>query len=837
MSGSRYPWSPNSLGVLFGLLALVPLRADAALPRRFPERFQFDAGHSIQRIAFGDINGDGRLDALAQTATDSVYSTYLGDADGRFVYQGDQVLGAEATAIALGDLDGDGRADAALSSLSSNTVVEYPSLPSGGFGAARLLAAPSRPSTLAVADFNGDGRADFIVSTRNDSRLKTYLQAPDGSFALAFSAVTSTNASAITLADLDQDGHLDVLLSHQIGKNIRTYRGLATGEFVPTGSYATDDDPSPAVAGDFDGDGITDFAYFSGSDYQANHLVVVRYGTTPGLFGAIHAVASEGPSGGPPLLAIAAGDWNGDGIADLAVNWTPTFTLLGSPSRTFAFYDAMPALNTNVVGLVARDFDGNGKTDLASFGPGVNGLSIAYAGQGLFGDGIHVTTPTHRIFFATGAGDVDGDGKMEEAVLAENDSVTTWHSMIYQFGSDGSPVLRNDVARLMGNEDSDCLVLLHDMNGDGRADLLTLTPSPTTVGVYLSQLDGGFSAPFDQTTPTYAPVGFAAGFVVTGSTGDAVVGDLKNQITNYPGGVKVLRGEGDGSLAPAQYNAGNPTRASKVVLGDVNGDGFTDVMTCYDNVVIYLGNGTGSFLISAVFPGSGRDLAFGDLNNDGHPDILTCGTAASLTLMAGDGHGGFAAPYELSTNPAGEVAIADIDGDGLNDIVASHPSRSSISIYYGRADGFPGNEDEYFVGDPAQLQVFDADGDGRPDITYVSQERGTLEVMLQRSQAVSVGNPVLSSRFGLQLASANPARRSMTFRISIPEASAAVLGIFDLQGRLVRQYAGLTARSDGWASVTWDGRLASGNRAPAGVYFARLVSERSRASTKFVLMN
>src|SRR6185369_14457587 len=70
MSGSRYPWSPNSLGVLFGLLALVPLRADAALPRRFPERFQFDAGHSIQRIAFGDINGDGRLDALAQTATD-----------------------------------------------------------------------------------------------------------------------------------------------------------------------------------------------------------------------------------------------------------------------------------------------------------------------------------------------------------------------------------------------------------------------------------------------------------------------------------------------------------------------------------------------------------------------------------------------------------------------------------------------------------------------------------------------------------------------------------------------------------------------------------------------
>jgi hypothetical protein len=845
MTRSRSFWSPSFLGAVFGFFVLCLPQAEAALPRRFPERFQFFAGQTIQRIAFGDINGDGRLDAFAQTAVDSVYSTYLGDANGGFVYQGDQVLAA-AEAIALADLDGDGRADAVLSSTGANTIVEYPSLANGGFGASRLLAAPTHPTTLAVADLNGDGRADLVVTTLNDSRLRTYLQANDGSFTLAFTAVTSSNASALTLADLDHDGHLDALVSHTTGKNIRTYRGLATGEFVPTGLYATNDDPSPAVVGDFDGDGVMDFAYFDGPYWPPPHVVWVRYGTGTGLFGPTHAVVSEGLSGGPPLYSIAAGDWNGDGIADLAVDWTRTLTFLGSSDRSFTPYDQMPAF-PGVTGLVARDFDSDGKTDLASFGPGVNGLSLAFARQGMFGDGIRVTTPEHGGLFSTAIGDVDGDGKMEEAILGENDSVTTLHAMVYQFGSDGSPVLRNDVARPMGTVDQSGLVRLHDMNADGRDDLLTLNTSPTTVGVYLSQLDGGFSAPFDQTVPTYAPVGFAVGSVVTGSRGDAVVGDLNNSITNYPGGVKVLRGVGDGSLAPVQYNALSPTYPSQLVLGDVNGDGFTDVITCYDNVVIYLGNGTERFTIGGtLFPGGRKSLAFGDLNNDGHPDLLTCSDGAgiysqgpgvaSLSIMAGDGHGGFAAPYELSTHPASQVAIADIDGDGLNDIVASHPGRNSISIYYGRPDGFPGNEDEYFVADPAQLQVFDADGDGRPDITYVSPDRGTLEVMLQRSAAVAVGTPPPSLLPTIQLASANPARGSMSFRVQLSEGQGARLGIFDLHGRVVREY-GLVGDKEGRASATWDARLASGVRASSGVYFARLTSERTKASTKFVLMN
>jgi len=152
-----------SLSVFGALFVLCPPGAEAALPRRFPERFQYDAGHTIQRIAFGDIDGDGRLDALAQTAADSVFSTYLGNADGRFLYQGDQVLAPGATAIALGDMDGDGRADAVLSNLGLGTVVEYPRLANGTFGAGRLLASPSRPTAIAVADFNGDGRADFLV--------------------------------------------------------------------------------------------------------------------------------------------------------------------------------------------------------------------------------------------------------------------------------------------------------------------------------------------------------------------------------------------------------------------------------------------------------------------------------------------------------------------------------------------------------------------------------------------------------------------------------------------------------------------------------------------------
>ena len=167
------------------------------------------------------------------------------------------------------------------------------------------------------------------------------------------------------------------------------------------------------------------------------------------------------------------------------------------------------------------------------------------------------------------------------------------------------------------------------------------------------------------------------------------------------GCVGVLLGNGDGTFqAELSSNYSGGLSALSVAVADVNGDGKPDVVvanqcgtdTCTSsNVGVLLGNGDGTFQ-AATSPDSGglfADwIAIADVNRDGKPDVIVANSSTSSTddlgnvgVLLGNGNGTFqnAVAYPSGAYGAASVAVADVNGDGLLDLVVANCSSTASS--------------------------------------------------------------------------------------------------------------------------------------------------------------
>jgi hypothetical protein len=143
-----------------------------------------------------------------------------------------------------------------------------------------------------------------------------------------------------------------------------------------------------------------------------------------------------------------------------------------------------------------------------------------------------------------------------------------------------------------------------------------------------------------------------------------------------------------------------------------------------------------------------------DFNRDGHPDLAVTSYDGHVTVLLGDGQGGFAgapgSPVSVGGNALPTVVATDLNGDGRPDLAVSDFTSNSLIVLLGDGSGrfAPAAGSPVAVGaNPTKLAVGDFNGDGHPDCAVVGQAQGTVSVLLGDGLggfAVAAGSPITS---------------------------------------------------------------------------------------------
>ena len=340
--------------------------------------------------------------------------------------------GNGAYSLAVGDFNRDGLPDFAVANNLDSTVSLFLSQTGspGTFSASTIGTAEgsfSGPTGIIAADFNNDGYIDFAVANGNSNSVSVLLNTPatPGTFTLAQSTTFAAGSfpAAIAAADFNGDGYTDLVVSNYNGHDVTVLFNSTGGtpanfSAAPGSPYSVPSNPNGIAVADFNNDGYPDFAVTVNTSPGQIAVFLNNNGGTVGSFASTTAITV----GSDPVGLIAA-DFDQDGKIDLAVaNYlsNSVWVLPGNGSGSFSASGPQLSVNGNPYGLATGDLNADGKLDIAVT-DSLNGkVDVFLASAGTPG----TFSATPLVFNADtgtqglGIADFDSDGSLDIAAAS-----------------------------------------------------------------------------------------------------------------------------------------------------------------------------------------------------------------------------------------------------------------------------------------------------------------------------------------------------------------------------------------------------------------------------------
>jgi hypothetical protein len=347
--------------------------------------------------------------------------------------------------------------------------------------------------------------------------------------------------------------------------------------------------------------------------------------------------------------------------------------------------------------------------------------------------------------------DFNNDGKPDIAVVSFGDP---------SVGDDGG------VSILLGNGDgtfqpatkltagkNPTRIATGDFNSDGKSDLLVVRAGDASVSdngdatIFLGNGDGTFS-PGQVLVPGKNPSAVALSDLNVDHKLDLIFGNSTDN------SVTVLLGNGDGSFqSPVAYAVAVGGSPSSISLTDVNQDGRSDLAVFWGlSVDFFFGNGDGTFQTGpSLVAGTLRFFStIGDFNQDGKIDLVDHGCEflhpnnCSTSIRLGNGDGTFQTPNAIPGFSGAAAVAADVNGDGILDLVGASSDHTQLAVLVGNGDGTFQEALTFAAGtNPFIGLVADFDGDKAPDLVAINSD-AAISVLLNTGTDFSISAPPLS---------------------------------------------------------------------------------------------
>lgn len=654
-------------------------------------------------IAAGRISSHNFNDLAVSNA--STVTAYLNNGDGTF---GSPFFAATSLTnpqgLVIGEFDGDtntgdNNPDIAVINLTEPATVLILQGNGAGqfttFDTSSLASAECGARALVSIDLDGDGKKDLAVASDNTScgggtgNVQLYCQQtsvacsetgqhsipPAGGFQIqqAAAGVLLGDVTTVQSGDVDGDGHLDLVAVP--AANLNTIRVLLNmgGSVVPTDTPSSGGTPTgtPAASPTFTSILPTPTPTLTPTPVPTATPTPIP--TAP--YGECNTNDSGQPSIGGQPVAVAIGDFDHNGQQDIAV-----------ADKT----------GNRIAVLLSH---------ISSGAPGACGVLGLQPGDGA----TDIRAPV-----ALATADLDGDGQLDLAVVgADGLWVLTGDGAGGFFPSADSPMTAGTTPQA---------VAIADFNRDGKPDIIVANKDSNDVSIFFNTGDGSFSTP-----PCTVAVGRSATFVsaldlnLDGHPDFAVASQQTNDVVIFLQNVSSLTPTPSTaptcssptgpvsftSLSPVQVTAGqlpkgitfgnfDPTKSvpDYAVATSSTTDKNGDVQVFLRSAPSSEGSGRDPLPVPPTAPATPPSLpslpsaiGSGDINRDSHPDlIVTDANNNTVVVYLANSDGSFTKsliPFAIRGRNPVAVAVKDIDGDGVLDIVTANQgdgSDGSVSI-------------------------------------------------------------------------------------------------------------------------------------------------------------